>query len=95
MTTDNKAKQNMPTETEIQQKIRDFIAETFLIGDEKDSFDNADSFMATGIVDSTGILEITVYLETEFDISIDDEEMTPSNLDSVNNLTGFVTRKIG
>ena len=76
-------------------QIRDFIAETFLIGDEKDSFDNADSFMATGIVDSTGILEITVYLETEFDISIDDEEMTPSNLDSVNNLTGFVTRKKG
>lgn len=85
----------MPTETEIKQKVRDFIAETFLIGDEKDSFDNADSFMATGIVDSTGILEITVYLESEFEMTIEDDEMTPSNLDSVNNLTGFVMRKTG
>ena len=83
----------MSNETEIKQTIRDFIAETFLIVDEKDSFDNADSFMATGIVDSTGILEIIVFLESEFEITIDDEEMTPSNLDSVNNLTGFIRQK--
>lgn len=95
MTTYEKAKKSMSTETEIQQKIRDFIAETFLIGDEKDSFDNADSFMATGIVDSTGILEIVVLLESEFEMTIEDEEMTPSNLDSVNNLAGFVMRKTG
>ena len=85
----------MASEAEIKTKIREFIAETFLIGDEKDSFDNADSFMATGIVDSTGVLEITVYLESEFNMSVEDDEMTPSNLDSVNNLAGFVARKIG
>lgn len=85
----------MASEVEIKTKIREFIAETFLIGDEKDSFDNADSFMATGIVDSTGVLEITVYLESEFNMSVEDDEMTPSNLDSVNNLAGFVARKIG
>ena len=85
----------MSTETEIIQKIRDFIAETFLIGDEKDSFENADSFMATGIVDSTGILEIVGFLESEFEMTVEDEEMTPSNLDSVDNLTGYVMRKTG
>ena len=104
MTIDEKAKESkeraesknsMSTDTAIKQKIREFIAETFLIGDEKDSFDNADSFMTTGIVDSTGILEITVYLESEFEMTIEDDEMTPSNLDSVNNLAGFVMRKTG
>jgi acyl carrier protein len=85
----------MSTETEIIQKIRDFLAETFLIGDEKDSFKNADSFMATGIVDSTGILEIVGFLESEFEMTVEDEEMTPSNLDSVDNLAGYVMRKTG
>ena len=85
----------MSTETEIIQKIRDFIAETFLIGDEKDSFNNADSFMATGIVDSTGILEIVGFLESEFEMTVEDEEMTPSNLDSVSNLVEFIIRKTG
>jgi acyl carrier protein len=85
----------MSNDTDVKQKIRDFIAETFLIGDEKDSFDNGDSFMATGIVDSTGVLEITVFLESEFEITIEDDEMTPSNLDSVNNLASFVMRKTG
>lgn len=85
----------MSTENEIKQKIRDFIAETFLIGDEKDSFENAESFMETGIVDSTGILEIVGFLESEFEMTIEDEEMTPSNLDSVDNLAGYVMRKTG
>lgn len=85
----------MSTENEIKRKIRDFIAETFLIGDEKDSFENAESFMETGIVDSTGILEIVGFLESEFEMTIEDEEMTPSNLDSVDNLAGYVMRKTG
>ncbi len=84
----------MATEQQIKDKIRSFIAETFLIGDEKDTFKDSDSFMATGIVDSTGILEVTGFVESEFEFDIDDEEMTPSNFDSVNNLVGFVSRKI-
>lgn len=84
----------MATEQEIKEKIREFIAETFLIGDEKDSFSDSDSFMATGIVDSTGILEVTGFVESEFEFDILDEEMTPSNFDSVNNLAGFVSRKM-
>ncbi len=85
----------MLTETEMKQKIRDFIAETFLIGDEQDSFENTDSFMATGIVDSTGILEVVGFIESEYEMTVEDDEMTPSNLDSVNNLTEFVIRKTG
>ena len=82
------------TQDEIKTKVRDFIAETFLIGEEKDSFDDSDSFMATGIIDSTGILEVISFLETEYEMTIEDDEMTPSNLDSVNNLVNFVSRKL-
>ena len=81
------------TKDDIKGKIREFITETFLIGDESENFNDSDSFMATGIIDSTGVLEVTTFLESEFEITIEDEDMTPANLDSVNNLVDFVTRK--
>jgi len=47
------------------------------------------------IVDSTGILELTAFVETEFNIAIEDDEMTPDNLDSIEKLVNFIARKSG
>lgn len=52
-----------------------------------------DSFLASGIIDSTGILEIILFIEETFDIKVNDDEMLPANLDSVNKLAAFVMRK--
>lgn len=78
----------------VRKEIRDFIEETFLFGDDKDTFKETDSFMQNGIVDSTGILEVTSFIEEEFDITIESDEMTPANLDSIENLVNFVTNKV-
>jgi len=51
--------------------------------------------MEKEIVDSTGILELTAFVETEFDIAIEDDEMTPDNLDSIEKLVNFIARKSG
>ncbi len=75
------------------ESIRNFIVENFLFGDggqlEADT-----SFLDSGIIDSTGLLELIAFLEENFEISIDDEEMLPENFDSLNNISGYLSRKL-
>lgn len=77
----------------VKSDIRAFILDTFLFGDDSESFDDGDSFMEKGIIDSTGVLELTAFLEQKYGFSVADEEMVPDNLDSVDNLARFVERK--
>ncbi len=73
------------------KKIKAFIIENFLFGEEGDLKEDT-SFLEEGIIDSTGVLELIEFLEEEFDIEIDDEDMTPENLDSLNNMKQFLTK---
>jgi acyl carrier protein len=78
---------------EIIKKVRAFIFDNFLFDAEDDELGNDDSFLDQGIIDSTGVLELVEWLEDEFDITVDDEELIPENLDSVNSLAAFISRK--
>jgi acyl carrier protein len=75
------------------EKVRTFIVENFLFGDGSTLKDDS-SFLQERIVDSTGILEIITFLETEFSIKIEDDELLPENLDSLNNIDAFLKRKM-
>lgn len=74
-------------------KVRQFIKENFYAANATDLSDEA-SLLDLGIVDSTGILEVVAFLEEAFEISIDDAEMLPENLDSIQNIVAFVGRKM-
>jgi acyl carrier protein len=76
------------------KEIRDFIVKNFLFGDEGSLQDDA-SFMRSSIIDSTGILELVTFLETTYNIHMENEEMIPGNLDSVNNVARYLERKTG
>ena len=67
--------------SDIKKMIRAFIVENFLFGND-DGLQDSTSFMEEGIIDSTGILELIDFVEENFDISVEDEEMIPENLDS-------------
>jgi len=75
-------------------KVRDFVVATFLFGDG-DSLKEDTSFMEEGIIDSTGMLELIMFLEETFNIKIEDDELVPENLDNLQNIAGFVGRKVG
>ncbi|MDX9857822.1 MAG: acyl carrier protein [candidate division Zixibacteria bacterium] len=77
----------------VRQEIRAFIYETYFFGDESEKFEDTDSFMEHGIIDSTGVLELTTFLEEKYGVTVDDDEMLPANLDSVANLVAFIQRK--
>jgi len=77
---------------EIKTKLRQFIIDNFLFGDADGLADDT-SFLEEGIIDSTGMLELITFLEEKFLIQLDDEELTPENLDSINNLMTFLSKK--
>ena len=85
----------MSNNDNIKNKLKSFITETFLVGNENEGLNDSDSFMQTGIIDSTGVLELASFIEQEYKFTIEDDEMTPGNLDSINNLVNFISRKIG
>ena len=77
----------------IDQKLRHYILENLLFTDDESALNNDDSFLEKGIIDSTGIMEVILFLEEEFGIQVADKEMIPENLDSINNIVSFVSRK--
>ena len=75
-------------------EIRSFVVSNFLFGQNADKLTDDQSFLETGIIDSTGVLELVAFLEQQFSITIGDRELLPQNLDSVQNAASFVTRKL-
>lgn len=81
----------MPDDT--KNIIKDFIVENFLPFADENPFDDNDSFMEKGIIDSTGVLELLQFIEERFNIKVEDEEIVPDNLDSLNKLVSFIKKK--
>jgi acyl carrier protein len=78
--------------SDTKEKVRAFIVENFMFGNDEGLKDDI-SFLEEGIIDSTGVLELVDFLEETFSIKIDDEELIPENLDSINNLVAYLSRK--
>jgi len=78
---------------DIKAKIRAFIVENFLFGKDEGLNDET-SFLDEGIIDSTGILELVSFMEEEFHIKVEDEELVPENLDSIKNVVAYLEKKV-
>lgn len=78
---------------EVAALIRKFMIENFLFEDNG-SLREDTSFLENGIIDSTGILELIDFLEKTYGFKIEDQEIVPENLDSINRTAAFVQRKL-
>lgn len=78
---------------DVEREVRDFIVKSFYYGEDDSGLEGTDSFIERGIIDSTGVLEIVNFLESRFKITLRDDELVPDNLDSIDRIVGFVTRK--
>ena len=74
-------------------EIREFVVDNFLFGDDSELTEDT-SFLETGIVDSTGILEIVSFLEGNYNITVEDEELLPENLDNLQNINQYLIKKL-
>ena len=80
--------------TELKNKIRSFIETNFLVEPGVGLKDD-DSLLQLQIVDSTGFLELIHFVEETFAVKVADEEMVPENLETIDNIAQFVSRKRG
>ena len=80
--------------SDYKHQLKEFIVENFLFGNAGGLNDDT-SFLEQGIIDSTGVLELVSYLEEQFGISVEDEELIPENLDSLDNLAVYLEKKLG
>jgi acyl carrier protein len=81
--------------TSVEAKVRGYILENLLFSSNDAELPNDASLLERGIIDSTGVLEIILFLEEEFGVHIKAEEMLPENFDSVDNIVRFVDRLQG
>lgn len=79
--------------TDDARPVRDFILKNFLFSENDAALSNTGSLIADGVIDSTGVLELIMFLEQTFRIEVAEEEMVPENLDSVEKILAYVGRK--
>jgi len=89
----NRDERNTGYMMELKDKIRTFVVENFLFGNNQ-KLEDTTSFLEEGIIDSTGVLELVGFIEEEFSIVVEDEELIPENLDSIYNVTAYLGKKI-
>src|ERR1041385_7231409 len=73
--------------------LRRFINDNFLFGLEGQTFSDDDSLLEKRIIDSTGVLELIAFLDATFGVKVQDDELLPENLDSINRLVRFIEKK--
>ena len=78
---------------ELNKQIRDFVTSNFYVADPK-SLEDGTSLLDHGIIDSTGVLEVIMFIETTYSVTVDDSEMVPENLDSIERIAAFLARKL-
>jgi acyl carrier protein len=78
---------------EIVTRVREFVTRNFFVADAARLTDAA-SLLDLGVVDSTGVLEIIAFVESTFGLSVDDDEIVPANLDSIERIAAYVDRKL-
>jgi acyl carrier protein len=77
----------------IENSVREFIAENFLFRADA-QVSNNQSLLESGVIDSTGVLELIAFLEQTYGITVADDEIVPENLDSIDNMTSYLSIKL-
>lgn len=80
---------------QIKRDLRGYIEDNFIMGAGGPVLADADSFLEFHVLDSTGFLELITYLEETYTLRVGDDEMVPENLDSIDAVAAYVTRKLG
>jgi acyl carrier protein len=79
----------------IEAKVREYILDNFLFTNDQSRLQDDASFLEEGIVDSTGVLELVMFVEENYGVTVEDEDIVPDNFDSVLQLARYIRRKTG
>lgn len=77
-----------------RQQLKQFILENFLFTDDDSAFADDTSLIKQGIIDSTGILELILFIEESWAVRVPPEDMTPANFDSLDAIGHYLDRRL-
>jgi acyl carrier protein len=83
----------MEAMNDVKGRLRSYVEENFLMGARPAPLADDDSFLEHHVLDSTGFLELVTFVEETYGVKVEEDEMIPENLDSLNSLTQFLARK--
>ncbi len=78
----------------IKPKLKNFIITEYLFGTQTNELPDDLNLVENGIIDSLAVLKLVAYMENEFDITLEPEEIDMDNLNSVQTLTAIVEKKM-
>jgi len=81
--------------TTVEHEVRTFLAENFSLGRDVSHLAGTQSLTERGFIDSVGIVEVLTFLETRYEIQINDDETVPENIDTIDNIVRFIGTKRG
>lgn len=73
-----------------KQKIRVFLAKFF----DESSVQDDDNIFEKGLVNSLFAMQLVNFVEKEFDVSINNEELDIDNFKDVNNIAALIDSKL-
>lgn len=79
---------------DVLETVKAYVVENFLFGDDSRIGPKTD-FIENGILDSTGVLELVGFLEEKFAIRVEDDELVPDNMNSLEKITLYISKKTG
>ena len=77
----------------IREKVKEFIVNNFSMGEDTGKIQDDTSFLEDALIDSTGILELVEFIQETYSFKIEDDELIPDNLDSINKIERFINSK--
>ncbi len=80
---------------QVEQEVRRFLAENFILDGGGAGLDAKESLTQAGVLDSMGVLELIMFIEEQFGITVPEEDTLPENLDSIERLVGYISRRLG
>ena len=88
----------MPTQgidnSSIDSQVRNFLAENFIVDNDGEDLSADESLTQAGVLDSMGVLELIMFIEEQFGVKIPDEDTLPENLDSIERIVNYVSRRL-
>jgi acyl carrier protein len=78
----------------IQQELHDFLTENFAVDGEVRPIGLGESLIQSGIVDSTGLLELVSFVETRYGLPVPDEDLLPENFETIANISAYITARM-
>ena len=77
----------------IEQELRNFLNDNFALDGDVNPIAATDSLIELGVVDSTGLLELVSFVETNYGLEIPDADLLPENFETLANISHYVASR--